>query len=128
MKNRKIILYDKNLKKLARQLRNNSTKSEIILWQKLKRKQLFGYDFHRQKPIDSYILDFFCHELMLGIEIDGYSHEFLEVFEKDNLKSNRMRELGITIIRFSDKEVFIDMENVLRALEFYIVEFEKTHP
>jgi len=128
MKNRKIIPYNKHLKEFARQLRNNSTKSEIILWQKLKRKKFFGYDFHRQKPIDSYILDFFCHELLLGIEIDGYSHEFLEVHEKDNIKSNRMRELGITIIRFSDKEVLKDIENVLRALEFYSVEFEKTHP
>ncbi len=128
MKNRKIIRYDKNLKKLARQLRNNSTQSEIYLWQKLKRKQFFGYDFHRKKLIDCYILDFFCHELMLGIEIDGYSHEFIEVFEKDTIKSKRMCELGITIIRFSDKEIFKDMENVLRALEFYVLEFERTHP
>ncbi|MEX0360394.1 MAG: endonuclease domain-containing protein, partial [Allomuricauda sp.] len=67
MARRKIIPYNPKLKELARQLRNNSTKAEIILWQKLKRKQLHGYDFHRQKPIDNYILDFFCHELMLGI-------------------------------------------------------------
>ena len=53
---------------------------------------MYGYDFHRQKPIDNYILDFFCYELMLGIEIDGYSHDFLEVFEKDLQKTKRMNE------------------------------------
>ena len=83
MQKRKIIPYNPNLKELARQLRNNSTKAEIILWQKLKGKQMYGYDFHRQKPIDNYLIDFFCHELMLGIEVDGYSHQIIEVFNKD---------------------------------------------
>ncbi len=105
---RKIIPYNPHLKELARQLRNTSTKSEIILWQKLKRKQMYGYDFHRQKPIDNYILDFFCYELMLGIEVDGYSHEFLEVHNRDLVKEARMNEFGITVLRFSDWEVMKD--------------------
>jgi very-short-patch-repair endonuclease len=125
---RKIIPYNPNLKALARELRNNSTKSEIILWLKLKGKQMYGYDFHRQKPIDNYILDFFCHELMLGIEVDGYSHEFLEVQEKDSIKEKRMNELGIELLRFSDFQVLRDMENVMRAIEFYIEEYEKHTP
>ena len=127
---RKIIPYNSKLKMLARQLRNNSTKTEILLWQKLKRKQMYGYDFHRQKPIDNYILDFFCHELMLGIEIDGYSHEFLEVFEKDLKKTKRLNELNISILRFSDYQVMKELENILRAIEYFIFEFEKrrTHP
>ncbi len=83
MKPRKIIPYNPRLKELARQLRNNSTKAEVFLWQKIKRKQYYGYDFHRQKPIDNFILDFFCHELMLGIEVDGYSHEVVEVYKRD---------------------------------------------
>ncbi len=125
---RKIIPYNPSLKILAREHRNNSTKSEIILWLKLKGKQMYGYDFHRQKPIDNYILDFFCHELMLGIEVDGYSHEFLEVYNKDTIKEKRMNELGVSVLRFSDFEVLKDMENVLRAIEFYIIEFEKHTP
>ncbi|MBN4047356.1 endonuclease domain-containing protein [bacterium AH-315-P13] len=130
MPKRKIIPYNQKLKELARNHRNNSTKAEIILWQKLKRKQMFGYDFHRQKPIDNYILDFFCHELSLGIEVDGYSHQIVEVFEKDKIKTAKMNELGISILRFSDENVLKDMDNVLRAIEFYIFEFEnsnKTH-
>jgi len=119
---RKIIPYNPKLKEYARELRNNSTKTEILLWQKLKNKKMYGYDFHRQKPIDNYILDFFCHELMLGIEIDGYSHDFLEIFERDTRKTKRMNELGISVLRFSDDQVLKQMENVLRAIEYFISE------
>jgi very-short-patch-repair endonuclease len=125
MTKRKIIPYNPKLTQLARKLRNDSTETEIYLWLKLKGKQMYGYDFQRQKPIDNYILDFFCYDLMLGIEVDGYSHEILEVYKKDIVKEKRMNELGITILRFSDFEVLRDMENVIRAIEFYILEFEK---
>ena len=124
----KIIPYNPKLKEFARQLRNNSTETEIFLWLKLKGKQMYGYDFHRQKPIDNFILDFFCYELMLGIEVDGYSHEFLEVYNKDVIKVKRMNEFGITVLRFSDEQVLKDMENVIRAIEFYIYEYEKHTP
>ena len=87
-----------------------------------------GYDFHRQKPIDNYILDFFCYELMLAIELDGYSHQLDEVFEKDLKKEQKMNELGIKILRFQDDEVYFDIDNVLRSIENYIRDFEKTHP
>ena len=127
MSKRKIIPYNPKLTVLARKLRNESTETEIYLWLKLKGKQMYGYDFHRQKPIDNYILDFFCYELLLGIEVDGYSHEFLEVYNKDKIKEKRMNELGISILRFSDFEVLRDMENIIRAIEFYILEFEKNH-
>jgi very-short-patch-repair endonuclease len=127
MPKRKIIPYNPKLIALARKLRNESTETEIYLWLKLKGKQMYGYDFHRQKPIDNYILDFFCYDLLLGIEVDGYSHEIVEVYNKDRIKEKRMNELGITILRFSDFEVLKDMENVIRAIEFFILEFEKIH-
>ena len=122
---RTIIPYNPKLKEFARQLRNNSTKTEILIWQKFKRKQMYGYDFHRQKPIDNYILDFFCYELMLGIEIDGYSHDLIDVIEKDTKKTKKMKQFGITVLRFSDVQVLKVMENVLRAIEQYIIDFEK---
>lgn len=118
------IYYNSKLKELARQLRNNSTKSEIRLWQKLKGYQMYGYDFHRQKPIDNYIVDFFCNKLQLAIECDGYSHEILEVWEKDVKKTSRLNELGISVLRFSDYQIMNDMDNVLRTIEDYILTFE----
>ncbi len=127
MKKKKNIWYNPKLIPFARELRNHSTKSEIIFWLKIKGKAFYGYDFHRQKPIDNYILDFYCDALLLAIEIDGYSHQFLEVFNKDTIKEKRMNELGISVLRFSDEQVLQDMENGIRALEDYIYEFEK-HP
>jgi very-short-patch-repair endonuclease len=85
---------------------------------------MLGYDFHRQKPIDNYILDFYCHELNLGIELDGYSHELIEVFEKDTVKSKRLEDLGINVLRFSDRQILKDMNNVIRTIEFFIEEHE----
>jgi len=128
MKKKKIIWYNPKLIPFARELRNHSTKSEIMFWLKIKGKAFYGYDFHRQKPIDNYILDFYCDALLLAIEIDGYSHQFLEVFNKDTKKEKRMNELGITVLRFSDEQVLKDLENVIRALEDYIYEFEKHTP
>ncbi|WP_421893226.1 endonuclease domain-containing protein [Marinoscillum sp.] len=87
---RKIIPYNPALKELARQLRNNSTKSEIRLWQCLKGKQMCGYDFHRQKPLLEYIADFYYYELELVIELDGYTHQFEEVIIKDALKQKQL--------------------------------------
>ena len=129
---RKIIPYNPKLKEFARQLRNNSTKSEILLWLQLKGKQMKGYDFHRQKPIDNYIVDFFCIELMLAIELDGYSHQNIETYEKDKKKNKRLNELGVYVLRFEDKEIYHDIQNVLRAVEIYIDDYESenktTHP
>lgn len=119
-----IVKYNPKLKELARQLRRNATKSEVLLWQKLKTNQILGYDFHRQKPIDEYIVDFFCNKLRLAIEVDGYSHEILEVWENDVIKTRRLNELGICVLRFSDDQVFNDLENVLHTIEDYIVNYE----
>lgn len=114
---RPIIPYNPKLKDLARRLRNNSTKSETILWQYLKGKQILGFDFHRHKPIDQFIVDFYCSELFLAIELDGYSHEHFEIDKKDKRKKKRLNGLGVYLIRFWDEEIFNDLDNVLRVIE-----------
>ena len=125
---RKIIPYHPKLKKLARELRNNSTKSEIKLWKCLKGKQMLGYDFHRQKPLLNFIADFYCYELKLVIELDGYSHQFEETQIKDKNKQKELEKLGLTVLRFQDADVMNDIDNVLRAIELYVVNFEKHTP
>ncbi len=106
--NRKTILpYNRNLKERARYLRNNSTLSEVLLWKYLKGKQRLGYDFDRQKPIDNYIVDFFCNELLLAIEIDGISHD--EKIAYDERREQRLRSLGLEILHFADGEVKRDV-------------------
>jgi very-short-patch-repair endonuclease len=80
------------VKKFARNIKNNSTKSEIDLGIQLNGKQMKGHDFHRQKTLANYIADFFCHERMLVIEIDGYSRLLEEVQDKDAKKEKKLNE------------------------------------
>ena len=76
-----------------------------------------GYDFHRQKPIDNFIVDFFCRELMLAIELDGYTHTFEEVADRDEKKEKRLRAVGVRIIRFKDNDIMNNMEGVMKEIE-----------
>lgn len=123
---RKILPYNPALKEKARQLRNNSTFTEIMMWNYLKNKQLKGYDFHRQKPIDEFIVDFFCSELMLAIEVDGESHYGNEVY--DLQRQNRLEQLGVSFLRFDDMEVRHNLDVVLKRIEEWICKYERTHP
>jgi len=122
MPKNKIFTYNTNLRSLARQLRNNSTLSEVILWNNIKGKS-YGYEFHRQVPIDNYIVDFFCHELSLAIEIDGDTHDYN--FDNDERRQLVLESLGIIVLRFSDIEVKKSLNEVLRVLESSISEIEK---
>ena len=70
-----------------------------------------GYDFHRQKPVDNYIVDFFCNELLLAIKIDGYSHDLKR--EEDRKRQYLLESLGIRIIRFTDRDVNQKIEGVI---------------
>jgi very-short-patch-repair endonuclease len=117
-----IIPYNPNLKQFARYLRNNSTLSEILLWKQIKNKA-FGVEFHRQVPIDEFIVDFYCHEIMLAIEIDGISHDFK--YEKDLIRQGRLENLGVHFIRFDDQEVKNNMFRVLLEIQQKIEELEK---
>jgi len=121
------IKYNPELKELARTLRTNSTKAEIRLWNYLKGKQLMGCDFHRQKPVDNYIADFFCNTVMLAIELDGYTHGFEEVFERDQKKEQRLNEIGITVLRYRDDDVMNNIEGVLEDIKNCIRKIENKH-
>lgn len=116
--------YNKELKENARKLRNNSTLAEVILWDKiLKRKQLRGYSFLRQRPIHNYIVDFFSKDLNLIIELDGAIHRFQK--KKDNQREKELKELGYSVIRFANEEILNDLIHVEKTLEGFIDEFEE---
>ena len=97
------------------------TLSEVLLWNELKQKKMLGCDFDRQRPIDNYIVDFYCKDLQLAIEIDGASHDFEEVYLSDKNRQQKLESLGVNILRFDDLEVKKDMINVLRTIETWIV-------
>ena len=122
----KIIPYNKNLKALARKLRNDMTFGEVLLWNELKDDKFWGFDFDRQRCIDNYIVDFYCKELMLAIEVDGMSHNFEEAFLKDAVRQKRLEDLGVKFIRFTEGEMKYDMQTVIRALEGKIIELVRS--
>jgi very-short-patch-repair endonuclease len=111
---------------MSRELRNNSTLAEILLWNHVKNRQIKGYRFLRQRPIDNYIVDFFCYELMLAIEIDGHTHDFKG--HKDQTRQQRLESLGIRFVRFLDIDVKRNMEGVLKRLHECVEVFERQHP
>jgi very-short-patch-repair endonuclease len=119
---RTIIPYSPYLKELARKLRNDSTLGEVLLWNELKDKQMYGYDFHRQKPLLNYIVDLYCYELDLVIEIDGLYHNWEEKDKADVVRDQELGKYNLTILRFTEQDVRKDMVNVLRAIEGYILE------
>jgi len=121
MLKRKIIPYNPKLKQRTRELRKNSTLSEVLLWMEIKGKKIRGYQFHRQVPIDEYIVDFYCHELMLAIEIDGASHDN---FEKDLKRQKRIEGLGVSFLRFYDSDVKNNLHSVVQLINDWIIEFE----
>lgn len=124
---RTIIPYNPRLKELARKLRNDSTIGEILLWKELKGKQGYGYDFHRQKPLLNYIVDFYCFELNLIIEIDGQYHNHEETYKLDLIREEELAKYNLTIIRFTEMEVRKEMPNVLRTIEQYIENFKENN-
>jgi very-short-patch-repair endonuclease len=107
--------YNKNLKPFARKLRKFGTKGEAILWKKaLRARNMEGYQFNRQFPIDTYIVDFICRKLDLIVEIDGSSHMSKGVNDRE--RHDYLEKLGYTVIRFSEQEVVYRIDDVVKSI------------
>lgn len=102
---------------LAKQLRESMTQAEILMWDKLKNKQFKGYKFRRQHPIHKFIVDFYCHELKLIIEIDGKYHDSEEQKNEDFNRTELLKFQGLCEIRFTNEEVINDIGSVLKKVE-----------
>ena len=124
---RAIIPYNEHLKPLAKKLREKMTFSEVKLWNELKNKKLLGYDFDRQRPVGNYIVDFFCKDLNLAIEVDGITHEESEVAKRDEVRQQELEALGISFLRFDALLVVNKVEAAVREMVNWIEDFEKAH-
>ena len=107
----------------ARLLRKNNTPTEQLLWTFLRRKQFLGLKFRRQHPLTpGFILDFYCHEIKLGIEVDGGIHNNPDQNKYDKQRTEFIEELGIKVLRFTNEEIENDIERVLAKIgEFKIL-------
>jgi len=116
MKNFKFIPYDKNLVSRARELRKETTEAERLFWDKiLKNKKLTGLKFTRQKPINHFIVDFYCASLGLAIEIDGEIHVFQKARDRER-DSILQQKFGLRIIRYTNEKVLSDVRKVAKDL------------
>jgi very-short-patch-repair endonuclease len=110
--------YRKDLIEKARRLRKNSTPGEIELWKLIKNKQVLGFQFRRQRPIGSFIVDFYCKELKLAIEIDGSSHDYK--YKYDQMRQAKLEALGINFLRYSESDTKENPDYVVMEIEKWV--------
>jgi very-short-patch-repair endonuclease len=112
--------YARNLKPLARNLRANQTDAEQALWQKLRRKQINGAQFYRQKPLGQFIVDFYCPAARLVVEVDGGGHFTDEGAASDRERDAHLAGLELVVLRFSNLEVLANMNAVLEEIARHV--------
>jgi len=108
----------------AKLLRENMTEYESILWERLKGKQIDGFRFRRQHPIDFFIADFYCHQARLVVEIDGGIHEKKK--EYDEGRTAEMEKFGIKVIRFSNDQIISNLDYVVSIIKKTVTDRVKT--
>jgi very-short-patch-repair endonuclease len=118
--------YRNNLKTPSRELRVSMTDAEQLLWSRLRRKQLHGVQFYRQKPLGPYIVDFFAPGAGLVIEVDGSQHLEAEHLERDRQRDQCLADEGLLVLRFDNREVLLETEAVLERIVEEIVRRRKS--
>ncbi len=110
----------KYLKPTRKTLRNDPTSAEKQLWNKLRNSQLAGNKFRRQHSVGNYILDFYCPQHQLAIELDGDSHFTESSMAYDAKRTTFLNEVGIQVLRFTNTEIFENLENVLERIREHL--------
>lgn len=108
--------YRNNLKIPSRDLHGSMTDAEQLLWTRLRRKQLHGVQFYRQKPLGPYIVDFFAPGAGLVIEVDGSQHAEADHFERDRVRDQCLTDEGLLVLRFNNREVLLEIDAVLERI------------
>lgn len=109
--------YRKILKEPARLLRSNMTDAEEVLWHRIRRKQIQGVQFYRQKPLLAFIVDFYCPVAKLVIELDGSQH-FEEVHQaKDQARDDALAKIGLRVLRFDNRQALLETDAVLVVID-----------
>jgi len=116
--------YNPNNKANARKLRSNMTDAERMIWSHVRRKQILGIQFYRQKPLLNFIVDFYAPKINLVLEIDGSQH-----FEPEHAKRDRERDailgtLGLKVLRFDNHQVLTQTESVVQCIWHVAKEFQ----
>ncbi len=108
---------DPEILRRAYALRSNMTSSEKRLWQYLRGRKVIGYRFRRQHAVNQFILDFFCFEKLLGIEVDGKVHNDQTQHERDEGRTMILKRFGIRILRFTNDQIEYDISQVIKEIQ-----------
>ena len=108
--------YNNDHKERSRDLRKNMTPAERLVWSKVRRKQILGLQFYRQKPIHQYVVDFYCPKANLIVEVDGGQHWELDHAEADQLRDGVLKQLDLKVLRFSNLEVMKELDSVMEQI------------
>src|SRR4030066_508309 len=117
-----MLRYTANLKDQARELRKKLTESESALWSRLRRKQVLGIQFYRQKPIGRYIVDFFAPRVGLVVEVDGSQHMEENHLQKDKKRDKYLTGLGLKVLRFNSRVVLSEADAIMEVMYRTITE------
>jgi len=109
-------------------LRKNATESERILWRHLRNRNFTNYKFRRQHPIDSYVLDFYCPEARLAVELDGGGHDYVGRQKHDRGRTEFLASQEIVVLRFWNHQVHQELDSVLQAIWFALDERHPNNP
>ena len=104
----------------ARFLKKVQTEAEAALWQRIRSKKLNGFKFRRQHPVAYYIVDFYCHECRLVIEVDGKIHEKKDNSDYDRIRTQDLMGLSTTVIRFTNEQVLQNIDLVLEEIKRHL--------
>ncbi|MBI3599936.1 MAG: DUF559 domain-containing protein [Nitrospinae bacterium] len=113
-----MLFYNIKLKKYSQELRKQMTDAERLLWSKIRGKQLKGLQFYRQRIIGNYIVDFYCPKATVTVELDGGQHYTDEGMIKDKNRDEYMTAQGLKVLRFSDREVFENINGVIQRIYY----------
>ncbi len=108
--------YGKNLKGASRKLRGEMTDAEQLLWSRLRRKQILGIQFNRQKSIGPYVVDFLANAVLLVVEIDGSQHLEAEHAQRDVVRDLFLRKQQLRVLRFDNRQVLLETDAVLSEI------------
>ena len=114
--------YNPKLKENSRALRTNMTDAEQVLWHHLRRKQIQNMQFYRQKPLLSFIVDFYCPAAKLVIELDGSQHFEAEHQAKDQARDAALAGSGLRVLRFDNRQVLLETDAVLAVIDKIVKE------
>ncbi|GBD87368.1 hypothetical protein BMS3Abin03_01300 [bacterium BMS3Abin03] len=116
----------KEIKPARRSLRRNAPLAEKLIWHYIRKKQICGERFLRQYSVDYYVIDFYCPRLKLAVEADGPSHfSSIKAIKYDEKRQKHLEDFGISFLRFTNDEIYQDLENVISKIEERVKELQK---